>query len=78
MYKFIKKIDSKKLKEINSHAVDLLNIFGLVAVGFYLVRVISVSLIKSKNKKDDFYISKIQLGDFYLTKLIFETKKYQK
>ena len=74
---FIKKIDSSNLQEINSHAVDLLNIFGLVAVGFTWLEFISVSFNKIKEKKDDFYLSKIQLGDFYLTKLIFETKKYK-
>ena len=74
---FIKEIDSSKLQEINSHAVDLLNIFGLVAVGFTWLEFISVSFNKIKEKKDDFYLSKIQLGDFYLTKLIFETKKYK-
>ena len=74
---FIKDIDSSNLQEINSHAVDLLNIFGLVAVGFTWLEFISVSFNKIKEKKDDFYLSKIQLGDFYLTKLIFETKKYK-
>ena len=74
---FIKEIDSSNLQEINSHAVDLLNIFGLVAVGFTWLEFISVSFNKIKEKKDDFYLSKIQLGDFYLTKLIFETKKYK-
>ena len=74
---FIKEIDSSNLQEINSHAVDLLNIFGLVAVGFTWLEFISLSFNKIKEKKDDFYLSKIQLGDFYLTKLIFETKKYK-
>jgi len=74
---FIKDIDSLNLQEINSHAVDLLNIFGLVAVGFTWLEFISLSFNKIKEKKDDFYLSKIQLGDFYLTKLIFETKKYK-
>ena len=74
---FIKEIDSSNIQEINSHAVDLLNIFGLVAVGFTWLEFISVSFNKIKEKKDDFYLSKIQLGDFYLTKLIFETKKYK-
>ena len=74
---FIKEIDPSNLQEINSHAVDLLNIFGLVAVGFTWLEFISVSFDKIKEKKDYFYHSKIQLGDFYLTKLIFETKKYK-
>ena len=64
---FIKLIDVTNSPEINSHAVDFLNIFALVAVGFTWLEFISISLNKIENKKDDFYFSKIQLGDFYLT-----------
>ena len=74
---FIKEIDKSNSKEINSHAVDLLNIFALVSVGFTWLEFISVSFNKIKENNDDFYLSKIQLGEFYLTKLIFETKKYK-
>ena len=74
---FIKKIDISNSQEINSHAVDFLNIFALVAVGFTWLEFISISLAKTENNKDDFYLSKIQLGDFFLTKIIFETKKYK-
>ena len=74
---FIKEIDKSNSKEINSHAVDLLNIFALVSVGFTWLEFISVSFNKIKQNKDDFYLSKIQLGEFYLTKLIFETKKFK-
>ena len=74
---FIKEIELEKSQEINSHAVDFLNIFALVAVGFTWLQFIHVSLIKTEDNNDDFYFSKIQLGDFYLTKVIFETKKHK-
>ena len=74
---FIKEIDVSNTQEINSHAVDFLNIFALVAVGFTWLEFISISLNKIENKDDDFYFSKIQLGDFYLTKVIFETQKFK-
>ena len=74
---FIKKIEITNIQEINSHAVDFLNIFALVAVGFTWLQFINISLNKIDDNKDDFYLSKIQLGDFYLTKVIFETKKYK-
>jgi len=74
---FIKEIDLKNSQEINSHAVDFLNIFALVAVGFTWLQFIYVSLNKNEINKDNFYLSKIQLGDFYLTKVIFETKIYK-
>ena len=74
---FIKEIELSNSQEINSHALDFLNVFALVAVGFTWLQFIQISLSKTENNKDDFYLSKIQLGDFYLTKVIFETKKYK-
>ncbi len=74
---FIKRTEVTNSQEINSHAVDFLNIFALVAVGFTWLEFISISLNKIENKEDDFYFSKIQLGDFYLTKVIFETQKFK-
>jgi len=74
---FIKEIELKNAKEINSHAVDFLNIFALVAVGFTWLQFIEISLNKNEKNNDDFYFSKIQLGEFYLTKVIFETQKYK-
>ncbi len=74
---FIKEIELKNSKEINSHAVDFLNIFALVAVGFTWLQFIEISLNKTEKNNDDFYFSKIQLGEFYLTKVIFETQKYK-
>ncbi len=74
---FIKRTEATNFQEINSHAVDFLNIFALVAVGFTWLEFISISLNKIENKEDDFYFSKIQLGDFYLTKVIFETQKFK-
>ena len=38
---------------------------------------INVSIAKTEDDEDDFYLSKIQLGEFYLTKLIFETQKFK-
>ncbi len=74
---FIKEIELSNSQEINAHALDFLNIFALVAVGFTWLQFIQISLSKTENNKDDFYFSKIQLGDFYLTKVIYETKKYK-
>ena len=74
---FIKKIDIKNTKEINSHAMDFLNIFALVAIGYTWLQFIKISQDKIKKNDDIFYLSKIQLGEFFMTKVIFETKKYK-
>ena len=75
--KFIKEIPLNNTQEINSHAVDLLNLFALVAVGFTWLEFIHVSINKTEDKDDDFYLAKIQLGEFYLTKVILETQKFR-
>ena len=74
---YIKKIDKNDIKEINAHAMDFLNLFALVAVGYTWLQFIKISEEKSKQQEDDFYNSKIQLGEFFLTKVIFETKKFK-
>ena len=74
---FIRQIDTKNTKEINAHAMDFLNIFALVAVGYTWLQFIKVSQDKIKEKNDPFYLSKIQLGEFFMTKVIFETKKFK-
>ena len=75
--KFIKEIPLNSTQEINSHAVDLLNLFALVAVGFIWLEFIHVSFTKTEDQDDDFYLAKIQLGEFYLTKVILETQKFK-
>ncbi|MDC0498610.1 acyl-CoA dehydrogenase family protein [Alphaproteobacteria bacterium] len=75
--KFIKEIPLNNTQEINSHAVDLLNLFALVAVGFTWLEFINVSNTKTEDQDDDFYLAKIQLGEFYLTKVILETQKFK-
>ena len=75
--KFIKEIPLNSTQEINSHAVDLLNLFALVAVGFTWMEFIHVSITKTEDQDDDFYLAKIQLGEFYLTKVILETQKFK-
>ena len=74
---YIKKIDKNNIKEINAHAMDFLNLFALVAVGYTWLQFIKISEEKVTQQEDDFYISKIQLGEFFLTKVIFETKKFK-
>ena len=75
--KYIKEIPLNSTQEINSHAVDLLNLFALVAVGFTWLEFIHASITKTEDQDDDFYLAKIQLGEFYLTKVILETQKFK-
>ena len=67
---FIKSL--KDEKEINSHAVEFLNLSSLISLGYVWLKFIEISLDKIDKSKDDFYISKIETGNFFLTKLLTE------
>ena len=67
---FIKSL--KDEKEINSHAVEFLNLSSLIALGYVWLKFIEISLDKLEKSEDDFYNSKIETGNFFLTKLLTE------
>tara|TARA_Y100001978_G_C23581447_1_gene379158 strand:- start:399 stop:914 length:516 start_codon:yes stop_codon:yes gene_type:complete len=69
---FIKSLNDEK--EINSHAVEFLNLSSLISLGYIWLRFIEISLEKSKESGDEFYNSKIETGNFFLTKLLTETQ----
>ena len=69
---FIKSL--KDEKEINSHAVEFLNLSSLISLGYVWLRFIEISLDKLNNSNDEFYNSKIETGNFFLTKLLTETQ----
>ena len=57
--------DLKEEKEINSHAVEFLNLSSLISLGYIWLRFIEISLNKLSNSKDEFYKSKIETGNFF-------------
>ncbi|MAV61886.1 MAG: acyl-CoA dehydrogenase [Candidatus Pelagibacter sp.] len=69
---FIKSLNDEK--EISSHAVEFLNLSSLISLGYVWLRFIEISLEKLKDSKDEFYNSKIETGNFFLTKLLTETQ----
>ena len=74
-YSHIKSLNKKGSNELNSHAVELLKLFALISIGYIWLKFIEISLDK---KNDDFYISKIETGKFYLTKFLTETEMLKK
>ena len=72
IFNIIKSLSDEK--EINSHAVEFLNFSSLIALGYVWLNYIEISLIKLNDVQDEFYNSKIETGNFFLTKLLTETK----
>ena len=74
-YNHIKSLNKKGTNELNSHAVELLKLFALISIGYIWLKFIEISLDK---QNDDFYISKIETGKFFLTKFLTETEMLKK
>ena len=74
-YSHIKSLNKKGSNELNSHAVELLKLFALISIGYIWLKFIEISLDK---QNDDFYISKIETGKFFLTKFLTETEMLKK
>ena len=72
IFKIIKSLSDEK--EINSHAVEFLNFSSLISLGYVWLNYIEISLNKLNEDQDEFYNSKIETGNFFLTKLLTETK----
>ena len=72
IFSIIKSLSDEK--EINSHAVEFLNFSSLIALGYVWLNYIEISLNKLNDVQDEFYNSKIETGNFFLTKLLTETK----
>ena len=72
IFEYIKSLDDEN--EINSHAVEFLNLSSLISLGYIWLHYIEISLAKLEKHDESFYKSKIETGNFFLTKLLGETQ----
>ena len=72
IFEYIKSLNDEN--EINSHAVEFLNLSSLISLGYIWLHYIEISLAKLEKKDESFYKSKIETGNFFLTKLLSETQ----
>ena len=72
IFEYIKSLNDEN--EINSHAVEFLNLSSLISLGYIWLHYIEISLAKLENQDESFYKSKIETGNFFLTKLLGETQ----
>lgn len=59
--------------EINGSAVEFLNMFSYVSVGYIWLKMLNISMKKNKDKKNDFLTSKIITGKYYFNKILPKT-----
>ena len=72
IFEYIKSLNDEK--EINSHAVEFLNLSSLISLGYIWLQYIEISFAKLEKQDEIFYKSKIETGSFFLTKLLGETQ----
>ena len=72
IFEYIKSLSDEN--EINSHAVEFLNLSSLISLGYIWLQYIEISLAKLEKQDESFYKSKIETGNFFLTKLLGETQ----
>ena len=66
--------DKDKASEKNGAAVEYLEIFSYIAVGFMWLKILEISYDKISINKSDFFESKIETGIYYFQKIIPKTK----
>ena len=59
--------------EVNSSAVEYLNMFSYISIGYAWLRILDISIEKNNSKKSNFYNSKITTGKYYFNKILPKT-----
>ena len=65
--------DKYKVSEKNGAAVEYLEMFSYIAVGFMWLKILEISYDKNSVNKSDFFESKIETGIYYFQKIIPKT-----
>ena len=66
-------LDKDKASEKNGAAVEYLEMFSYIAVGFMWLKILEISYDKISINKSDFFESKIETGIYYFQKIIPKT-----
>ena len=67
------RFNKDKTSEKNGAAVEYLEMFSYVAVGFMWLKILEISYDKNSANKSDFFESKIETGIYYFQKIIPKT-----
>ncbi|MFL2510116.1 MAG: acyl-CoA dehydrogenase family protein [Alphaproteobacteria bacterium] len=70
---YIKSFNKDKISEKNGTAVEYLELFSYVSVGFMWLKILEISYDKNSINKSDFLDSKIETGIYFFQKIIPKT-----
>ena len=71
--KHLRLIDKDKINEINGSAVEFLEMFSYVAIGYIWLHLLDISYKKNKDERNKFLNTKIATGKYYLNKILPKT-----
>jgi len=66
-------IDKNNVNDINGSAVEFLQLFSYVSIGFIWLKLLNIAHKENKNKTSNFLITKIATGTYYFDKIIPKT-----
>ena len=66
-------LKSKEVDEIHGSALEYLNMFSYISLGYVWLRILHISINKNKQKNNDFLNAKIDTGKFYFNKILPKT-----
>ena len=69
----IQSLDKDNISEKNGAAVEYLEMFSYVAVGFMWLKILEISHDKNFTNQSDFFESKIETGIYFFQKIIIKT-----
>ena len=69
----LRSIDKDKINEINGSAVEFLEMFSYVAIGYIWLNLLDISYKKNKDELNKFLNTKIATGKYYLNKILPKT-----
>ena len=71
--KHLRSIDKDKINEVNGSAVEFLEMFSYVAIGYIWLHLLDISYKKNKDELNKFLNTKIATGKYYLNKILPKT-----
>ena len=75
---YLESIDKSNYNEINGPAVEFLELFSYVALGFVWLKMLIISKEKNNIKNNNFLESKIETGKFFFNKVLPKTTYLKK
>ena len=70
---YLRSIDIKNSNNINGPAVEFLQLFSYISIGYIWLKLLDISFKKNELNKSEFFKSKISTGTYYFNKILPKT-----